>query len=165
MKRLRLWSPNLQSIILELIKNQRLCKLIHYNNENPLEQPDILKPSSLIMKNIFPYPFDLETTDSDCVQLRISYPELNIKHRVIENTDVLFEVVMSKNLWSISTDSETALRPFEILSEILDQLADKSIEKVGRLNFLNARFVKYNSKFNGYELTAVMETIGTGRKK
>ncbi|TPG68704.1 hypothetical protein EEL31_09320 [Brevibacillus laterosporus] len=163
MKRLESWSPNLQSIILEILKNQRLCKLIYYNNENPLDQPDIHKTSTLVMTHILPYPFDLEITDTECVQIRVSYPELTIKNRFFEDTGVLFEVALSKNLWNITIDDEASLRPFEILSEIIEQFSDKSIEKVGRLDFKGARFVRYNSKFNGYELNAKMLSIGTGK--
>ncbi|MFB0831555.1 hypothetical protein ACEU2D_18370 [Brevibacillus laterosporus] len=163
MKRLESWSPNLQAVILELLRNQRLCKLIHYNNQTPLEQPDISKPSSLVMTHIFPYPFDLETTDSECVQLRVSFPELTISNRFFENTQILFEVALSKNLWNITIDDETSLRPFEIMSEIIEQLSNKRIPKIGELIFTGARFVNYNSKFNGYEVTANMLGLATGK--
>ncbi|TPG68903.1 hypothetical protein EEL31_10420 [Brevibacillus laterosporus] len=163
MKKLELLSPNLESIIKEVTTNQQLCKLIYYTQVNPLDQPDIKKTSSLIMKNIFPYPFDLETTEKDCVQLRVSYPEVEIQNRTIENTSVLFEIALSKNLWSIAKNDETSLRPFEIMSELVNHFRENSKGKVGILIFSRARFVKYNSKFNGYELYARMMTIGTGR--
>jgi len=143
----------------EVTKNQDLCKLIYYNEDSPLDEIDIANPNTLLLTSLFPYPFNPKATIEDCVQLRIWIPEAKFKNRVIENIDILFDIVMFKDLFLIYIDGDPKLRAYEIMAEITNIFNDKSIETIGMLHFDGFMHITVNDKFDCFRLPAKMMNL------
>lgn len=163
MVNLKLLSPNLVSIIKEVLNNQNLCKLIYYNEKEPIAQENISDAKSvLFLKTILPYPFS-DTLTEDTSQLRIYYPggQFNGNHTV-EDTTLHFDIIIAKNLWLIKVDDEEKLRPYEILSEILNTFRDNRIVGVGKVQFDNFKHYVVNEKYDCLRLFARVITYSAG---
>lgn len=145
-------------ILGEVAKNENLRKLIYYSDNNPLELSDV-HVDSLFFKHLFPYPFDPSTIIDDCTQLRVWAPECTFKHRVIEDIDILFDVIISRNLNIIYVDGSPKLRAVEIMSEIIEIFNEKSIETIGMLRFTGFTHMTVNEKFDCYRLFTEMMNI------
>lgn len=161
MVKFELLSPNLLVILNQIIQNQNIAKYLYYDVTNPLEQPDIADTSVLNFNKVFPYPFDPELTTEDCSQIRVFYWDGAIK-RVIEETKVMFDIIVAKKLWLINDNNTPAIRPYQIMSELVTTLDDKSIESVGRLHFNNFRHVSVDQQFDAIRVLASMTTFNQG---
>jgi len=162
--KLDLLSPNLLLILNQIIRCQNLCKLIYYNQNNPLSQSDLTLPcNNLILTKIFPSPFNINTTLEDCVELRVYYLSGTFDSiGVVENIDIIFDIVCSKtkNLWLINDGSNSLIRPYEITKELIN-LFDQSLSTVGRLKFMRFNHLYVNDKFDCIRLIANMLTLGS----
>lgn len=159
-------SSNLINILLEILQHQDICKYIHYNQSNPLQQSDLSLPAVFLLKNddetkkrVFPYPFNPSITIEDQTQLRIYYPSLEFKNgQVVEDGMVLFDIICSKNLWLIDGG---LIRPYEIMKLIVNNFHDKSIDTVGKLQFKRFNHIFVNDKFDCLRLTGQIVTFGS----
>lgn len=159
MVRLSLLSPNLNIVLSELLKNQKICKLVKHIN-NPYNQPDIVNTQSeLLFKRIFPFPFDPNATTEKGTQIRVYYGNINLKNNVIEQSNIHIDIICSKSedVWLVKGHGQT--RPYEIVSEILTYF-NRSIDTLGKLKFHRVVPFYVNSEFDGIRIIAEMMTIG-----
>ena len=155
-----LLSDNTILIINELIKNQRLLKLIHYADSEPLEQPDIANPGGLVTTKIFPTPFFANVPEIESVQLRAFFDMGEIKNAKILGSMLVFQIIIPNSWWLIKTDSyDLAIRPYLIMAEIVNQFEGISVGTVGRLRFINFKYDYVNEQVTAYELFADMMTL------
>jgi hypothetical protein len=167
MVKLSLLSPNLIIIMNELIKNQKLCKYLYYKDRYPLAQPDIPDTSILLFKNLFPQPFDpSEVQTDDSTSLRVFYlrGDFTREYPVGVETQVYFDIICAKANWLINSGDpvnvgEPKVRPYEIMSEIVATLDNKSIDTVGKLHFVGFNHIGVNKTFDGIRLLAMMNTL------
>ena len=157
-KRYELLSDNLILIIKEIMKNEKLCKLIDNNNNTPLS--NINPTTNLLNVKIFPYSFDPEAVIEKQTQLRVFYPSGRIKNRVIEDTDICFDIVIHKDLHLIGIDNRSCLRELEIMSELLNTFEDKSISTLGIIKFTNFVSLNINREFDCFRVLGKIMTIG-----
>lgn len=155
-------SLSINNIILleEMLKNQRLLKLIEYNNKNPYSQPDIENTARLINNKIKPKPFTEVPTDYQ-VEVTAFFPDGDLDHRVVLNSVVIFQVVVPDIYWLIEEESEhdteticRKIRPYEIMSEIMEVFNEKSIKSVGKLKFSHYGYEPINKDYGMYSLEA-----------
>lgn len=150
-----------------MLENQRLLKLIDYNETNPYEQPDINNTARLINNKIKPKPFTNVPTDYN-VEVTAFFPDGDLEQRVVLGSVVLFQVVVPDKLWLITEKKETEegeevtcrkIRPYEIMSEIMEVFNEKSIKTVGKLKFTHYSYEPINKDYGMYTLEAEMMSL------
>lgn len=147
--KLKLMSPNLILLLQEILKNQNLCKLINYNVSNPYIQPNI-NGNSLMLSKVYPFPFSTTVETTEGTQLRVYYQDANFKtNQTISDSTIYFDIICSKSqsIWLIN-DGSPKIRPYEIMSHLVDHFSEKEIPKIGKLNFRRFIHVNVNDKFD-----------------
>jgi len=161
--KLSLLSPNLIEILMQCLNCQNLCKLLYYNNSDPLSQTNLDLPAlDLLLDKIFPYPFDVSLEPEDCTQLRVYYPSGDLDGEVIEMNAILFDIIISNNLYLINSSGISQIRPYEILKEIINIFYKQSYSTLGRLKFTRFVYVPINTKYSCIRLIGNNYNIGTG---
>lgn len=154
-----LLSDNISIIINEILSNERLIKLINNADKSPLAT-NVGNPQKLILNKIFPTPFfeDVETVEG--IQIRIFFDNGEMQNRAILGSEIVFQIITPNDWWLIRKENDReAVRPYEIMSEIVNQFEDKSISTVGILKFHRFRYGYVNDQVTAYELFANMSTI------
>lgn len=162
MVKLSLLSPNLVLILQQILSNQNICKYLVYNDINPLANPNITNPQGMLMKYVYPTPFDPNSTqNADTSSIRVFYlhGDLKKEYPVGENLKLLFDIVVAKTHWLINDGKTSKVRPLEIMSELVNTLDNKVIGTVGKLHFLNFGYMAVNNQFDAYRLVADMNLI------
>ncbi|WJJ55271.1 hypothetical protein QB910_000027 [Dabrowskivirus KKP3916] len=160
MVKLDLLSPNLVLILTTLLQNQNICKYLLYNTQNPLAENDIQDTTSLMLKYVFPTPFDPEIVNDDTSTLRVFFlrGDFTKEYPIGVQTKVFFDIVVNKQNWLIN-DGTPKIRPYEIMSEIVNMLDNQSVGTLGKLHFQNFAHMAINLNFDGIRLTADMNTL------
>lgn len=159
--KLKSLSSNLILLLQEILSNQELCKLIEHNTSNPYTEQDI-ETNQLMLKKVFPFPFNEEVKTQEGTQLRVYYPDIQIKgNQVIEKPLIFFDIICSKSndIWLIN-DGQPKIRPYEIASELITHLSDRSIGTLGKVKFNRIPHVYINEKFDCVRVIGEIMTIG-----
>lgn len=161
MVKLELLSDNLTIILNELLNSQEVAKYLTYPYGNAIERPNVTLPAkSLMMKNVFPYPFNPKIQTEDCSQIRVYYPDGEIDDsEAWLDTDVFFDIVVAKTLWLVSDSEREAIRPYEILRYLIEHFKDRSIGTVGKLKFSRFVHLNVNENFDAIRIGARMLTV------
>jgi len=164
-------SPVLIRSIQEIVNEQSICKLLYYNDNDPLNQDDLSIPADFLVKQgsddqkIFAYPFNPEVSIDDASHLRIFYPEGDFKERVLEYNGLVFDIIVSKNLWLIrDIDNNLSIRPYEILSRIVNLFYDRDFGIGTKVNFIKYSHTFVNDHFDGVRLFANLVHFKSGKK-
>lgn len=152
-------SPNIISIINEVLKNQALINYLGFNGDNP--STTMISPSSIAPKGvnqrIFPHPFDTTFKDDVRSQLHIYYPDLLFENNGQAGVAfVLFDIVVHKSIWLVTDSGEKIIRPYQIAKLILDSFKDKHVRGVGKMHFVKAEHTVINDQFEGFRIVARM---------
>lgn len=164
---LDLLSPNLILILGEIINNQNLLKYIVYSDDNPLAQGDLDLPYKSILGGadgqLFPYPFDSTTETVDKTNIRAFYPEGQIHGgQYTAETFIYFDIIVAKSLWLINDGENSQIRPYKIMTELINTFKGKSLSTVGRLIFHEFVHMSVNKSFDAIRLTATMDLMKQG---
>ena len=153
-------SRNTMVLIDECLKSQDLIKLIDDNRTNPLNQPDIKNAGKLVMKKIFPSPSTLEVPKEQEVNLRIFFASGDLQSDEIMNSRLVFQIVLHNSLWNIVREDGTkAMRPYDIMSRIVDIFEKKTISTLGVIHFENYSWQHIDKDYSLYNLSAKALTI------
>ena len=121
---------NLQKIVLQLLKNQNLCKLLHYTGSDPLGSPMIENTQELYNKNISIIPkYNPVETDKSVVNI-VLHSGTRLDNDEFRAFLIRCYVYVPHHNWIIKHDN---LRPFAIIGEIENSLSGKNINGLGRL--------------------------------
>jgi hypothetical protein len=155
MVKLELLSSNLMLILNTILGSgdSKLVKYLNYDKLNPLAEPNLSNPKTLMFKNVFPWACNPFTTLTDASQLHVYFDTITLKDRVVENCKVYFDIIVAKKLWLINT-GESKIRPYEIASELVTMFDEQSIGTLGELKFISGRQLAVNEKFDAFQLTA-----------
>lgn len=158
-RNLRELGPNLQKIINRLQSNQKLLKLLYYNDKDPLSQPD-LTPTQIQNEvfdkliKIVPRIGPKETANS-LISLRVVNGMTNRSNTEFRDISLCIEVFVPLTQWAIK---DTNLRPFSIMGEIQESLNGKVVNGLGKiqggdfsLNFLTEEISCYEMTFDFIE--------------
>ena len=158
-RNLRELGPNLQKIINRLQSNQKLLKLLYYNDKDPLSQPD-LTPAQIQNEvfdkliKIVPRIGPKETANS-LISLRVVNGMTNRSNTEFKDIALAIEVFVPLTQWAIK---DTNLRPFSIMGEIQESLNGKVVNGLGKiqggdfsLNFLTEEISCYEMTFDFVE--------------
>lgn len=159
-----LLSRNSIVLLEELIKHQELVKLIDVNAAKPLDSADVKNTGSLIMKKLFPTPFDKNIPETQQTQLRVFFPEGRLKNKEVLTTTIVFEIVIHKDLWLIQVQDKDGtyqkrIRPYDIMDKIVEIFEDKSKRTLGVVKFDRYTFTHIDKDYAMYSLIGEMMTI------
>lgn len=143
---------DLNNVLISLISNQQLCKLLKYNSNNPLEQPDIKDTSELIQLetgHVFPIPKIPSTNTEKKSYLTITHDSFRLaSNSAIKEWLLKFDLIIHNDLWVI----DGMLRPFSILHEIDEMFNGQRIVGIKKAVLDSCVFVRYGEQFSGYQV-------------
>lgn len=151
--RMESMSRNIVDIMTELAKNDGLARLLVNNTTNPFSTP-VLDKNRLIIPNaneskIFPYPFDVDATVEDGSFIRVYYNNGDFNdNEVIAESQLHVDIIVAKSLWLINDGTRSLIRPYEILSRVIDMIGLRSLNTTIKLKFDGYQHLYINSKFD-----------------
>ena len=126
---------NLQKIVNRLIANDELVKLLHYENDNPLEQPALskeVKQKEVFEKLIKTVPrVGTKDTAKSVIVVYVQRASRVAGNKEFKNIRILVDVIVPLTQWYIKSDN---LRPFAILGKVQESLDDKTINGLGKIS-------------------------------
>lgn len=134
-----------------LLSSQNLCRLLYYDNENPLSKsnPDIDNTSILLFNNIYPLPKPPTPQENEKSYLTIHLTKAKrTDGNSFKDYKLIIGIVCHINLWKISG----GLRPLLISHEI-DELFNKKRDEnlsIGQVLFDDWVYQSYSDYFCGY---------------
>ncbi|QPK89728.1 hypothetical protein IEN91_04565 [Bacillus velezensis] len=160
-------SSNIVNLMTTLAKNEGLARLLTYDVPNPFENnlpaPDwreLVKPNGSKAK-IFPYPFSPEATTDDGSFIRVYYNQGEFNgNEVIADSDINFDIIVAKGLWTIDDGERSLLRPYEMLGRVVDLVGRNGIGRT-RLKAEGFQFMYINTKFDAIRLYTKYMSVET----
>jgi hypothetical protein len=138
-------------ILKKICDNQTLCKLLYYNEDNPLSMPDITDSfDKLIMNRLFPLPFIPSITNNTGAYLCIYFGDIRKDGMQFKDIQIKFVVLCHKDSWIIA---DNQLRPDNICEAIEDEFNMASDMGIGRVLFDYRRPIQINDTYFGYEMS------------
>ena len=146
---------NLQKIVNRLMANDELVKLLHYENDNPLEQPALskeIKQKEIFEKLIKTVPrVGTKDTAKSIIVVYVQRASRIAGNKEFKSVRILVDVIVPLTQWYIKSDN---LRPFAILGRVQESLDDKTINGLGKisggdfeLNFVTDDVICYQQAF------------------
>lgn len=155
-----LMSRNGVILLEELLKDQELIKYVVYNDSTPQDKPNITNTGSLIFNKIFPTPFDDEVPPEQETNVRVFFPEGELANDEVLNSTVSFQVITHNALWNVRRkDGERGLRPYEIMTRIVDIFEGNTIKTVGVIHFDRYIYQNLGREYGMYILEGTLMTI------
>lgn len=150
-------SSNLKLIVGRLLTNQKLCKLLRYNDYAPLEHDDFLDTKILLNDNIRIIP-KLGVEETSQSRLVLMYTNATKTEDNNEVDEVLFHIFVYTpiNEWIINGDD---LRPFLIMSEIEESLNGKVIDGIGKLSSTGFDLDLITDEMTTYRMDFIIDTF------
>lgn len=143
-------NDNLFKVLSAITDNNDLCKLIHYNTDDPLNQPNI-DGNSLLFKKIFPYNFNVEILSEASSILNVSFTSFESGRNNIayKNGIITFTVLCHHELHKMNE----GLRPFFIAHEIDKLFNDQRVIGIGTMQFDRYREIWASKDYSGCQLS------------
>lgn len=140
----------LQSVILELLNDQTICKLIYYNTPDALTQPNLANPFDLLYSKIYTQTF-IPPVDTEGTYITIFFDNFDAvdNNPYLKRGRLYINVATHRNLWNV----EGGQRVVKIMNEI-----DKILNRKRVTNSLTKDFFKKASYrpiselFNSYDI-------------
>ena len=151
-RRFAVMGDQLFNILNKLINNQRLCRLLKYQNTQPFS--DNLEPVNgleLLNKQLIIVPKIPENDDKECSFIIVVFD----KYIVNPNNDdfklctLRFEIVCPYEEWLLD---ENNLRPYLLMQEIDEMFNQKRIEGLGKLQFSHSVPLTLSPQMGGYTM-------------
>ena len=151
-RRFAVMGDQLFNILNKLINNQRLCRLLKYQNTQPFN--DDLEPVNgleLLNKQLIIVPKIPENDDKECSFIIVVFD----KYIVNPNNDdfklctLRFEIVCPYEEWLLD---ENNLRPYLLMQEIDEMFNQKRIEGLGKLQFSHSVPLTLSPQMGGYTM-------------
>jgi hypothetical protein len=143
-----------------IIQNQNLCKLLYYDTDLPLSEPDI-EDCTLLYKNktnqrlyFTPYTDDVSSDGKSTLNITIGNFQLDKKSTYFKNFDIEFIIMVNHHLWHIMDGGvdEIRLRPNAIFNELIATFHE-SKSGIGNDMFAYASIVRNRvGTSSGYKL-------------
>lgn len=139
----------INTILIQLIGSQNLCKLLYYPSLTPLSQPTLTDTTDLLFNQIYPLPKIPSTalTTGNFLTLITDNAELS-SNKGFKTIDIIFNIICHIDEWRLNG----GIRPLLIANEIDKLFNNQRIVGIGRMDFERMTFVYYNEKFSGYKI-------------
>lgn len=136
---------NLIIIAQRLLTNQALCKLLVYNDNNPLNHEDFANTKTLLHKNIRVVPkMGVDENTQSKIALIFDGGDVDSENTEFKNISLQVLVYVPLNEWILNSND---LRPFMIMSQIEESIKGKKLNGVGTL------------KYKGFELNLLTDDM------
>lgn len=135
-------------IIDNMLKNERLKRLLHYTSPDALERPNLSEDESLALigKNIKIIP-KLYVDKSVLNYIIVSFDNFTeTNNPEFRDNVVEFDIICHFDQWQMR---DFALRPYKIAAEIDTIFDNKKLTGLGRLEFLGASQMVLTDEFAG----------------
>lgn len=150
----------LNSAVAAILNNEDICKLLTYYPKeidfryDPLIQPKVENPSSLLMNNVYPLP---KTPDADLKQnclvtVTLKGGDTMLYNKGFRKVLLVVDIICHLDSWII----KGGYRPLKILSEVDKIFNYKNIQGVDTINLPESRPFRakeYSTKFYGYQVS------------
>ena len=139
---------DLSIIIDNMLKNERLKRLLYYTSPDALERPNIGEDNSLALigKNIKIVP-KLYVDGSVLNYIIVSFDNFTeTSNPEFRDNIVEFDIICHFDQWQLR---DFALRPYKIAAEIDTIFDNKKLTGLGRLEFLGASQIVLTDEFAG----------------
>lgn len=143
---------DLSIIIDNMLKNNRLKKLLYYTKKFPLTEPNLTEEQSaqLLGKNIKLVP-KLYVDGEVLNYILISFDNFTeTSNPEFRDNLIEFDIICHMDQWEIG---DLALRPYKIAAEIDSMFNYKRLTGIGKIEFIGASQVILNNEFAGLCLT------------
>ena len=134
------------------LKNERLKKLLYYDTQNALEQPNVPQDKSIEMfgKQIKIVP-KLRVDKPEFCYIIISFDNFtpNLSNPAYRDNIISFDVVCHFDQWNLGN---FALRPYRIAAEIDSMINNKKLTGIGIIQFIGANQIVLSDEFAGFTL-------------
>lgn len=133
-------------IITQMLKNERLKKLLFYNTNNALECDKLTQKQTLelLTKNIKVIPkIQIEPDISTHIVITFDnfVPSANPEFR---DNDIIFDIVCNYDTWQLQNYQQ---RPFKIAGELDYMFNNKKLTGIGTLQFVTANLQLLNENY------------------
>lgn len=151
----KVMGENLFTIVNKLANNQRVCRLLKYNDSEPFirdeKHPDILDGTSLINNQIVIIPKfqELIETESSFVVVVFDNFIINPANPDFKISTVRFDVACPYTEWIVN---ESNLRPYLIMQEIDLMFNKAKMSGIGNLQFVSAMPLTLSPQMGGYSM-------------
>lgn len=151
-------SKNIVNIMLQLSSNDGLAMLLVNNNNAPfspslptIDKSKLINPE-LPESRISPFPFDPDALVEDNSFIRAYYNSGEFDSEIIADSSLHIDIIVAKSLWLINHDGRSLVRPYEIMSRVVDLLGSRSNNDTIRLKFNGWQHLAVNAKFDAIRL-------------
>ena len=143
--------PNLQSMFSLIFANQDLCKLLYYDNPDPLSEPAIENPK-VTLKDLIRVTPDIginETAQTKLV-LVVGAGKITTSNDQYQTITMTFGVYTPLKSWIIK---DANLRPFKILGLLIETLDGAVVQGLGTIEAQNFEISLLTTEVSCYNLT------------
>lgn len=145
-------NKSMEKIAKCLLNSNNLCKLLYYDDDNPLDNLDLTvqQKTELLDKKFSIVPI-VDFSDEKGSFLIIAFDSFNLNDFNPKFIDQSFSinVYSHKDLWKVKNGK---LRPFLILNEIHQILEDSNMFGIGRVKLLGGSLEILSANMMGYSL-------------
>mgnify|MGYP001019742212 CR=1 FL=1 len=147
-----------------LLSNQDFVKYLYYTNDDPLSQPDISNPLSILGDKFVlqPKPSGYTTEQGVIVEMFLSGDNPNRGNGgMITEYVITFNILVHLDTWSI----RNGIRPYRLLNIIDETFNDKSINEISytKIQSLGSKYIRFDDNWAGYKLNYVLQWNGNHR--
>lgn len=126
---------NLQKIVKRLLANDELVKLLYYEQDDPMGQPELsmeMKEQEVFEKLIKTVPrVGTKDTAKSVIVVYVQKAGKLSGNKEFRNVRILVDVIVPLTQWYIR---DTNFRPFAILGQVQSSLDDKTVNGLGKIS-------------------------------
>ena len=151
-RRFAVLGENLFKVVNRLIDNQTICRLLKYQNSNPLDEDlEDVDGLSLLNKQLIIVPKIPENNDVECSYIIVVFDKYveNPSNPDYKLCTLRFEIVCPYEEWLIN---ENSLRPYLIMQEIDSIFNQAELSGIGKLRFSHCVPLTLSPQMGGYTL-------------
>jgi len=139
---------NLDVVLNRLLNNPKLCKLLYYDNSNPLASEDIEATEELLFTKIFPYPRTSELLEKASSMLIVGFDNFKSINSSFVGSIFYVRILCHQSLWRLDVGG---LRPYLIINEIANLFNKQEVLGIGDILFDRAVEIR-EGQYLGFEL-------------
>lgn len=151
-RRFAVMGENLFRILNKIMSNQRICRLLKYQNENPFDEnlPDV-DGLDLIHKQICIIPKRPEPDGDECSFLTIFFDRyiVNTQNPDFKLSTIRFDIICPFNEWIVN---DSNLRPYLIMQELDTMFNQTKMSGIGNLQFSTCDILVLSPHLGGFSI-------------
>lgn len=137
---------DLEIILNEILKNERLKRLLYYTTKDALRKPNISEDQTLeLIKNNIKLIPKIYVDNTVYNYLLISFNNFGLtSNPEFRRNDIEFDIICHVDQWQLE---DFAMRPYKIAAELDSMFSSKRLTGLGRLEFIEATEEVINDEY------------------